>query len=221
MTLPVKELQFSFFLGLSGGMPPPNKIYNPKICNSPLWKPMQNPNLRACLLTKQKEVRGLRCGGSPLVTSFYWNLCPSLNASIIPVDASPFTFIWSQWLNTLFFRYDESLWHRVDMTKSNLLPGLLGKVLKRGTRVLRIAHAKVTAGVQVFMSMIFLQLHLMYSFSNILWTCCFRLFLINNILMSLLQVASPLCDDNAPFFLDVVPLSPKSPRLVFSRSTHM
>lgn len=53
------------------------------------------------------------------------------------------------------FRYDESLWHRVDMTKSNLLPGLLGKVLKRGTRVLRIAHAKVTAGVQVFMSMIF------------------------------------------------------------------
>ncbi|RMX58774.1 hypothetical protein pdam_00010793 [Pocillopora damicornis] len=62
--------------------------------------------------------------------------------------------------------YDESLWHRVDMTKSNLLPGLLGKVLKRGTRVLRIAHAKVT---------------------------------------------SPLCDDNAPFFLDVVPLSPKSP----------
>nr|XP_058943189.1 S-phase kinase-associated protein 2-like [Pocillopora verrucosa] len=62
--------------------------------------------------------------------------------------------------------YDESLWHRVDMTKSNLLPGLLGKVLKRGTRVLRIAHAKV---------------------------------------------ASPLCDDNAPFFLDVVPLSPKSP----------
>ena len=119
------------------------------------------------------------------------------------------------------FRYDDSLWHRVDMTKSNLLPGLLGKVLKRGTRVLRIAHAKVTAGVQVFMSMIFLQLHLMYSFSNILWTCCFRLFLINNILMSLLQVASPLCDDNAPFFLDVVPLSPKSPRLVFSRSTHM
>lgn len=47
------------------------------------------------------------------------------------------------------FRYDESLWHRVDMTKSNLLPGLLGKVLKRGTRVLRIAHAKVTAGVHV------------------------------------------------------------------------
>ncbi|XP_022782115.1 S-phase kinase-associated protein 2-like [Stylophora pistillata] len=62
--------------------------------------------------------------------------------------------------------YDESLWHRVDMTKSNLLPGLLGKVLKRRTSVLRIAHAKV---------------------------------------------ASPLCDDNAPFFPDVVPLSPKSP----------
>ena len=35
------------------------------------------------------------------------------------------------------------------MTKSNLLPGLLGKVLKRGTRVLRIAHAKVTSGVHV------------------------------------------------------------------------
>ena len=149
MTFPVKELQFSFFLGLSGGMPLPIKFIIQKFVNSPLWKPMQNPNLRACLLTKQKEVRGLRCGGSPLVTSFYWNLCPSLNASIIPVDASPFTFIWSQWLNTLFFRYDESLWHHVDMTKSNLLPGLLGKVLKRGTRVLRIAHAKVTAGVHV------------------------------------------------------------------------
>ena len=149
MTFPVKELQFSFFLGLSGGMPLPIKFIIQKFVNSPLWKPMQNPNLRACLLTKQKEVRGLRCGGSLLVTSFYWNLCSSLNASIIPVDASPFTFIWSQWLNTLFFRYDESLWHRVDMTKSNLLPGLLGKVLKRGTRVLRIAHAKVTSGVHV------------------------------------------------------------------------
>ena len=29
------------------------------------------------------------------------------------------------------------------MTKANLLPGLLGKVLKRGTRVLRLAQAKV------------------------------------------------------------------------------
>lgn len=29
------------------------------------------------------------------------------------------------------------------MTKANLFPGLLGKVLKRGTRVLRLAHAKV------------------------------------------------------------------------------
>lgn len=42
-----------------------------------------------------------------------------------------------------FFRYDESLWRCVDMTKANLFPGLLGKVLKRGTRVLRLAHAKV------------------------------------------------------------------------------
>ena len=29
------------------------------------------------------------------------------------------------------------------MTKANLPPGLLGKVLKRGTRVLRLAQAKV------------------------------------------------------------------------------
>lgn len=43
----------------------------------------------------------------------------------------------------VFFRYDESLWRCVDMTKANLFPGLLGKVLKRGTRVLRLAHAKV------------------------------------------------------------------------------
>ena len=41
------------------------------------------------------------------------------------------------------FRYDESLWRCVDMTKANLPPGLLGKVLKRGTRVLRLAQAKV------------------------------------------------------------------------------
>jgi len=62
--------------------------------------------------------------------------------------------------------YDESLWRHVDMSKANLLPGLLGKVLKRGTRVLRLAQAKV---------------------------------------------ASPICDENALFFSDVVPLSPKSP----------
>ena len=42
-----------------------------------------------------------------------------------------------------FFRYDESLWRCVDMTKANLPSGLLGKVLKRGTRVLRLAQAKV------------------------------------------------------------------------------
>jgi len=62
--------------------------------------------------------------------------------------------------------YDESLWRNVDMSKANLLPGLLGKVIKRGTRVLRLAQAKV---------------------------------------------ASPICDENALFFSDVVPLSPKSP----------
>ncbi|KAJ7386610.1 F-box protein of unknown function [Desmophyllum pertusum] len=61
---------------------------------------------------------------------------------------------------------DESLWRRVDMSKANLLPGILGKVIKRGTRVLRLAQAKVE---------------------------------------------SPICDDNALFFPDVVPLSPKSP----------
>ncbi|KAK2554647.1 S-phase kinase-associated protein 2, partial [Acropora cervicornis] len=41
--------------------------------------------------------------------------------------------------------YDESLWRCVDMTKANLFPGLLGKVLKRGTRVLRLAHAKIAS----------------------------------------------------------------------------
>lgn len=41
------------------------------------------------------------------------------------------------------FRCDESLWRRVDMSKANLLPGILGKVIKRGTRVLRLAQAKV------------------------------------------------------------------------------
>ncbi|CAH3191367.1 unnamed protein product, partial [Porites evermanni] len=41
--------------------------------------------------------------------------------------------------------YDESLWRCVDMTKANLPSGLLGKVLKRGTRVLRLAQAKVAS----------------------------------------------------------------------------
>ncbi|XP_068675768.1 S-phase kinase-associated protein 2-like [Montipora foliosa] len=41
--------------------------------------------------------------------------------------------------------YDETLWCCVDMTKANLLPGLLGKVLKRGTKVLRLAQAKVAS----------------------------------------------------------------------------
>ena len=31
------------------------------------------------------------------------------------------------------------------MTKANLPPGILGKVLKRGTRVLRLAQAKVSS----------------------------------------------------------------------------
>ena len=43
------------------------------------------------------------------------------------------------------FRYDESLWRCVDMTRVKNLPsGVLEKVIKRGTRVLRLALAEVS-----------------------------------------------------------------------------
>ena len=50
----------------------------------------------------------------------------------------------------LFYRYDESLWKGVDMTKVKVSPGVLGRVLLRGTRVLRIAMSKVQIIIDYF-----------------------------------------------------------------------
>ncbi|KAK3727881.1 hypothetical protein QZH41_010610, partial [Actinostola sp. cb2023] len=43
--------------------------------------------------------------------------------------------------------YDESLWKSVDMTKTKLSPGVLGTVLLRGTRVLRLLSSKVCSPI--------------------------------------------------------------------------
>ncbi|XP_031558342.1 S-phase kinase-associated protein 2-like [Actinia tenebrosa] len=45
------------------------------------------------------------------------------------------------------FAYDESLWRCVDMAKTKLQPGILGSVLLRGVRVLRLASSMVCSPI--------------------------------------------------------------------------